>query len=61
MFTTPTVPNSNINIITTNLQRTIDSISEESDNEYSKNIRPFIMDFYKAAGYTSLENLTIGS
>jgi hypothetical protein len=31
MFTAPTVPNSNINIIITNLQKTIDSISEECD------------------------------
>ena len=61
MFTSPTIPNSNINIIVTNLQKTVDSISEECDQEYSKNIRSFIMDYYKACGYTSLENFTIGS
>lgn len=61
MFTAPTIPNSNINIIVTNLQTTIDSISEECDDEYTKNIRQFIMDFYKAAGYTSVENFTLGT
>ena len=61
MYTSPTIPNSNINIIVTNLQKTVDSISEECDQEYSKNIRSFIMDFYKAAGYTSTENFTLGT
>lgn len=61
MYTAPTIPNSNINIIVTNLQKTIDNISEECDTEYSKNIRQFVMDFYKSAGYTSLENFTLGT
>ena len=61
MYTAPTIPNSNINIIVTNLQTTIDSISEECDDEFSKNIKPILTEFYNAAGYTSLENFTIGS
>lgn len=61
MYTAPTVPNANINIIVTNLQTTIDSIASDCDTEYSKNLRSFIMEFYKDAGYTSLENMTIGS
>ena len=61
MYTAPTIPNANINIIVTNLQTTIDSISEECDDEVSKNIKPMLMEFYKAAGYTSTENFLIGS
>ena len=60
LYTAPTVPSTNVNIVVTNLQTTIDSIASDSDTEYSQNLRSFIMDFYKAAGYTSLENFTIG-
>lgn len=61
MFTTPTLPNANINIIVSNLQTTVDNISEECDNEFSKHIKPALDEFYKAAGYTSTENFIIGS
>ena len=61
LYTAPTVPSTNINIVVTNLQTTIDSIASDSDTEYSQNLRGFIMDFYKAAGYTSLENITLGT
>lgn len=60
IYTAPTVPNRNINIVVTNLQATIDSIASDSDEEYSKNLRSFIMEFYKDAGYTSFENMTLG-
>lgn len=61
LYTAPTVPNTNINIVVTNLQTTIDSIANDSDTEYSRNLRSFIMQFYKDAGYTSLENMTLGT
>lgn len=61
MYTAPTIPNSNINIIVTNLQTTVDSISEECDNEFSKNIKPILEEFYKDAGYTSTENFVLGT
>ena len=61
LYTAPTVPSTNINIVVTNLQTTIDSIASDSDTEYSQNLRSFIMDFYKAAGYSSLENITLGT
>lgn len=61
LYTAPTVPSTNINIVVTELQTTIDSIASDSDTEYSQNLRGFIMDFYKAAGYTSLENITLGT
>lgn len=61
LYTAPTVPSANVNIVVTNLQTTIDSIATDSDEEYSKNLRGFIMDFYKAAGYTSLQNMTLGN
>lgn len=61
LYTAPTVPSTNINIVVTGLQTTIDSIASDSDTEYSQNLRGFIMDFYKAAGYSSLENITLGT
>lgn len=61
LYTAPTVPSTNINIVVTNLQTTIDSIANDSDTEYSQNLRGFIMEFYKDAGYTSLENFTLGT
>lgn len=61
LYTAPTVPSTNINIVVTELQTTIDSIASDSDTEYSQNLREFIMDFYKAAGYSSLENITLGT
>ena len=61
MYTAPTIPNSNINIIVTNLQTTVDSISEECDNEFSKNIKPTLEEFYRDAGYTSTENFILGT
>ena len=61
LYTAPTIPDQNINIVVTNLQTTIDSISEECDTEFSKNILPVLKEFYKSAGYTSFENFTLGT
>lgn len=61
LYTAPTVPSTNINIVVTSLQTTIDSIANDSDVEYSQNLRNFIMEFYKEAGYSSIENMTLGT
>ena len=61
LYTAPTVPDANINIVVTNLQKTIDSIANDCDEEYSVNLRQFIMDYYKACGYTNVENFTLGT
>lgn len=61
MYTAPTVPDANINIAVTNLQTTIDSVANDCDEEYSTNLRQFIMDYYKACGYTNIENITLGT
>lgn len=58
--TAPTVSSSNVRIVVNNLQTTLDNISEEIENEYTKHMRSFLMEFYKDSGYTSLENITIG-
>ena len=58
--TAPTVSSSNVRIVVNNLQTTLDSIAENIESEYTKNMRKFLMDFYKESGYTSLENITIG-
>ena len=58
--TAPTVSSSNVRIVVNNLQTTLDSIAENIEAEYTKNMRKFLMDFYKESGYTSLENITIG-
>ena len=58
--TAPTVSSSNVRIVVNNLQTTLDSIAENIEQDYTKNIRKFLMDFYKESGYTSFENITIG-
>lgn len=58
--TAPTVPSHNVRIVANNLQTTLDSIAENIEEEYTKNMRKFLMDFYKESGYTTLENVTIG-
>lgn len=58
--TAPTVSSQNVRIVVNNLQTTLDTISENVETEYIKNIRQFLMDFYKKSGYTTLENVTLG-
>ena len=58
--TAPTVSSSNVRIVVNNLQTTLDSIAENIESEYTKNMRKFLMEFYKESGYSTLENITIG-
>lgn len=55
-----TVPDSNLRTISEWLQSTHDQIATEFTNVYNKYLYDTIFDFYKAKGYTSLENLTLG-
>ena len=43
--TAPTVSSSNVRIVVNNLQTTLDSIAENIEAEYTKNMRKFLMDF----------------
>jgi len=43
------------------MQTTLDSIAYEENQKYEKNISPIVMEYYKACGYTDIQNLTIGN
>lgn len=59
-MTTPTVPNANLRIIAENMQIANDKIAEEFIGEYGRTIRGQFDEFYKAVGYTHLENMVVG-
>ena len=58
--TAPTVSSSNVRIVVSNLQTTLDTIAENIESEYIKNMRQFLMEYYKESGYSNLENITLG-
>lgn len=60
-FTAPTIPDENVRIVVNNMQTTLDSIAYEENQEYEKEISPIVMEYYKACGYTDIQNLTIGN
>ena len=60
-FTAPTIPDENVRIVVNNMQTTLDSIAYEENQEYEKNIYPIVMEYYKACGYSDIQNLTIGN
>ena len=60
-FTAPTIPDYNVRLVVNNMQTTLDSIAYEENKEYNKNISPIVMEYYKACGYSDIQNLTIGN
>ena len=60
-FTAPTIPDYNIRLVVNNMQTTLDSIAYEENQEYEKYIYPIVMEYYKACGYSDIQNLTIGN
>ena len=60
-FTAPTIPDYNVRLIVNNMQTTLDSIAYEENLEYEKNISPIVLEYYKACGYSDIQNLTIGN
>ena len=60
-FTAPTIPDYNVRLVVNNMQTTLDSIAFEENLEYEKNISPIVLEYYKACGYSDLQNLTIGN
>lgn len=60
-YTAPTIPNHNVRLVVNNMQTTLDSIAYEENLEYEKHISPIVKEYYKACGYTDLQNLTIGN
>ena len=60
-FTAPTIPDYNVRLVVNNMQTTLDSIAYEENLEYEKYISPIVMEYYKACGYTDVQNLVIGN
>ena len=60
LFTPMTVPDINLRTISEWLQTTHDQIASEFNDMYNKYLYDAIFDFYKAKGYTSFENITLG-
>lgn len=60
VFTPMTASDSNLRTISEWLQTTHDQIASEFHEIYTKYLYDTIFDFYKAKGYTSFENITLG-
>lgn len=60
-FTAPTIPDYNVRLVVNNMQTTLDSIAYEENIEYEKHISPIVLEYYKACGYSDVQNMVIGN
>lgn len=60
-FTAPTIPDVNVRMVVNNMQTTLDSIAFEENKEYETYISPIIQEYYKACGYSNIQNMVIGN
>ena len=60
-FTAPTIPDYNVRLIVNNMQTTLDNIAYEENLEYEKYISPIVQEYYKACGYSDIQNMIIGN